>query len=1170
MQGYRRPSSTPLSTRRANNSNMMFGDEAPETKASPQRGKSGLSEMDKSFGPLIIKSFTPPVSTSPRSYGRRKQASSSLGMGPDFGMSRSPPNAQQLQRPSTTGSYTTTSSRLRQKNAMLAYQQQVGTLPRETGEYGTLSEERSIDMLPSEESLLERGEDVTFIDNADVRQVEHMVDAWLEQFIEDIGPQFPGVARKREFGMRLLNVFLERNLVKEASNQPNRLVTMQDKCTGTEGLEAAAERPKEAIAAFGEDPGTSDFGTQTIVHRNLSEAKILEQGDEIKELKSRLQKASEAVKKQTGHITLKELEKVKLEKEVKDLKERIDGCWCCSNPALQTPQNRKNPPANGPATNQRPNTSMGFIRTMTPAPSGGVALQQQSQPAKKSVPVKRLESRFEQSGDLKGTPRETPRKDGAGDDAGRQTQIERTRREIKDRQFQGAGSPIFDIQLRAGQSLNKKLRTELVTLRAKVQEMAVHVEDENSKSVASLSETKEKLQCRLEKLEVGLDNKHEINDRVAKEVQKRLAAIEEAATVLMKHQEEELIRLKNRAHSETREKRKQLTSARKECEKKEEMIIQSQDDRIKKLRYQIQSKEHNMMQKQVMMEQENRAVLQELDEKCSQTEKLNKENHQLKQSITKLEERVKQEQHKHNIQQIELDDVKAKAKKETSTSHGLKDQYESLKADLKEARLTAEDYINKFNLATYQIEQLEKSKWFMDKHMKRLKRDIDELEEQHKSTTDELIQTRSQCSYLLRDNSHMKVAVNEATKSITACTQAFALMNQKVAVCETSVDDSSATLGDLGSVLDKDQIRLGKEYKALCESLGKELRETKKELLGTQSSKRKTNEAIKEVSLSHAKSQWQEDHMNYEDFGEEFKQERAQQLVARADEMKTKTLVEASNMDADANLAEILDVVRDSNDLRLNLGEECMKVSTTNHVGTAVLDTLGDFYGKLFKGVDNLLFRTEKKLKSFERKEVNLRKRVVNYAEKMKSLRVRHNQELHERNKKIKDIDKSLTHEKMKVQDQDHTICDLKEDVKAKGKQVDSLKISYDAAKHSKESLLKELTLSKIKVKRLESQIEEKNTLVHEVQMTSAEYQVQVNVNNKKFDQRLEHFKGWLGLASEKLSQSMVSIKEDFNCLQDDVLHDLMKTKAYIDYELTNDNSFLAKMKLKDWERGKK
>jgi len=40
--------------------------------------------------------------------------------------------------------------------------------------------------------------------------------------------------------------------------------------------------------------------------------------------------------------------------------------------------------------------------------------------------------------------------------------------------------------------------------------------------------------------------------------------------------------------------------------------------------------------------------------------------------------------------------------------------------------------------------------------------------------------------------------------------------------------------------------------------------------------------------------------------------------------------------------------------------------------------------------------------------------------------------------------------------------------------------------------------------------------------------------------------------------------------LQDDVLHDLMKTKAYIDYELTNDNSFLAKMKLKDWERGKK
>ena len=40
--------------------------------------------------------------------------------------------------------------------------------------------------------------------------------------------------------------------------------------------------------------------------------------------------------------------------------------------------------------------------------------------------------------------------------------------------------------------------------------------------------------------------------------------------------------------------------------------------------------------------------------------------------------------------------------------------------------------------------------------------------------------------------------------------------------------------------------------------------------------------------------------------------------------------------------------------------------------------------------------------------------------------------------------------------------------------------------------------------------------------------------------------------------------------MQDDILHELLKTKAYIEYELSNENSFLAKLKLKDWESGKR
>ena len=142
---------------------------------------------------------------------------------------------QRLQRPSTTGSYTSTSSRLKQKREMQEYQERISAPHKEDG-YETLVEERSIDLLPSESSRFlddDGSEDLSFINSSQVRQVEHVVDAWIEHFIEDVAPHFPSVSRKREFGMRILNVFLERNLRREASSRPNRLVTTQDKCTGT-------------------------------------------------------------------------------------------------------------------------------------------------------------------------------------------------------------------------------------------------------------------------------------------------------------------------------------------------------------------------------------------------------------------------------------------------------------------------------------------------------------------------------------------------------------------------------------------------------------------------------------------------------------------------------------------------------------------------------------------------------------------------------------------------------------------------------------------------------------------------------------------------------------------------------------------------------------------------
>ena len=87
------------------------------------------------------------------------------------------------------------------------------------------------------------------------------------------------------------------------------------------------------------------------------------------------------------------------------------------------------------------------------------------------------------------------------------------------------------------------------------------------------------------------------------------------------------------------------------------------------------------MQKQMLMEQENRAVIEELEEKCAEVAELESENHNLNQRIVKLEEEIQQEQHKYNLQKIDLDNVKETATKEIDSSRGLKDQHNSLKTD---------------------------------------------------------------------------------------------------------------------------------------------------------------------------------------------------------------------------------------------------------------------------------------------------------------------------------------------------------------------------------------------------------------------------------------------------------------------------------------------------------
>ena len=115
---------------------------------------------------------------------------------------------------------------------------------------------------------------------AEVRRVEHLVDAWLEGFIEDIAPQFPSVSRKREFGMRILNVFLERSLAKESASQPNRLVTIHDKCVGPDQstLGSGGGGVKDAwgarIPPRDSGPKMATFGTQTILERDLREAQV--------------------------------------------------------------------------------------------------------------------------------------------------------------------------------------------------------------------------------------------------------------------------------------------------------------------------------------------------------------------------------------------------------------------------------------------------------------------------------------------------------------------------------------------------------------------------------------------------------------------------------------------------------------------------------------------------------------------------------------------------------------------------------------------------------------------------------------------------------------------------------------------------------------------------------
>ena len=197
-------------------------------------------------------------------------------------------------------------------------------------------------MIPSDSSVLvEDSGGLSLINNSDIGRVEHVVDAWLEQFIEDIAPQFPRVTGTREFAMRILNVILERNLLRETRGQPNRLVTMEDKASGPEEMESTRPCPDQAVSVGGvcAPAPTSNTGTQTLLHRVIQGAQVSDQSAEIGTLRSKIQKMDAMVKKQNGHITLKELEKVKLEKEVKSSRESLLDAGaaqtrCCGRPKI--------------------------------------------------------------------------------------------------------------------------------------------------------------------------------------------------------------------------------------------------------------------------------------------------------------------------------------------------------------------------------------------------------------------------------------------------------------------------------------------------------------------------------------------------------------------------------------------------------------------------------------------------------------------------------------------------------------------------------------------------------------------------------------------------------------------------------------------------------------------
>ena len=1001
----------------------------------------------------------------------------------------------------------------------------------------------------------------------DIQRIESLVEDLIGRFSSDIEVYFPSVEKQTAFAARILGVFMDKHMRRayEAGRLPATSVYHSPK-GASRVLNLTESRPPSRPAT-----PLADAGAQTAPPSadGRREAAAAHQKQEVAQLKSKVfnlnkglfdsQQHAAKLQKELEYVRSKaavsEFEKAKVHSEVKLLRARLEDCWCCSTAPAPVKARALGPAGMGSTggmgmgggnENRRPQTARAG-----PKPAQASLFEGFGRETREEAGAKKAKAgggKGERRGPdtlIDERPSTAPAKGGRGSGGFGSLAFE---------DMMGGGPKVgpFDeerhhtlanIQFKASQSINKMIRQELVNLRQKYRDLAKQVSKDHNRSTYSLLDLKGNLAGKIEALEVALQSKFSLYDRNVEELIDKVSKIEDAASDVMGNQETLLGNLTERLNHELIEGKAKLADARAEGEKNESLIMLSQDRRIELLKEKLFSKEGEIMEK-------NRAILKELEhmhrelkDKAAEVVRAHGEIASQSKKIQHLEETLMAERHSLNLKTTDNDETREKLDKAAASLSAERKQREALQSDLVAAKVTAEEFINKYNVSVNQVERLEKSKWFLDKHATRLSRDFMELEEQHKDCTAELISTRSQCSYLLRDNHQMQMMMMRATKGVVEINTQFPALLELASTSEDVLDTVLAYIAVMKVQVDE-EIDLGARYQAMSTEFYQSMLGLERDLSELKRTKHEQNERVKQLSVGHCQRLWHDI--------------AALGTVSDPDQSD---LRDAEGLDADGSIVEIVGHVHASVDKTVDVGKTAVSLHSQNVTAKRVLALTEEHVTKMLNGMQSLANKANRKLATFAKREETLRRKVLNYSIESERTKADLKKSNDAMGKRIKETTRTLQDTTVQLKEREYEIVEMKDKAEKQEKDHVTLKKSIDTFKERNYELMKEMKLRDLKIQRTEAEVARHKAIVNKATLNAAEYQVQIDVNKKKFVKKVENNIEFERKLKRVLTRELKTIRGEFNDLRDAVQMELMKSAAYLEYELSNDSSKLNQVK---------